>query len=674
MDHLVASFKEVCGPVWSTETMRKMIAKHGLDVCIGIVLDGGKPDVDLGPADPIIILDEGTPKMDDVNHEAMFDEPPKDVAPSPASPPKPASVLVDLDREYVASEKSQAIEEELASTVVRESPEPSRAVVLHEVTIADDELPVPSTLPVLSIEEISDEDPLRPDPFFSRMTILTDDDEEHDHKRAEMDVQMAPGRKKRPTMDSEAEAPNAKRVAMVGAPEEEKIAAAAPDVLPAPVVPSLADAVPIAPGVPNPRAPSTVSHMSKLRQPTDAEKWYLKSLSFPTRLCDLPPHEYGRMMTLNVASSSANGALLGNLVHWKAIQQAQMVSGEKWRKPVATQRSEVLMIVDADFAFSDMGTPVMDELQMMECPVTSARLPCRNTIVWRRKDPEFLIKASSAQKPAKHPDGHHHHQQQHHHSEEEDDLEPGGMIGMGLVGGMNRRAANLVASSSVGPLTRFQYDIDHCLVVVTPEQWASAYRNNYELPCVDEARRCYPGKHVSVLILHTSSNFKYPNLTHSDAGILTAQLYLRHELRNLMVENGSRPAQLAFTLSQLSKSFAIRPYEFLTKDGPFYSFDSHSDDRTGARDRTGAYIKMLQAAGIEPAHANAIAAKFKSPLALFQAFNSSPNPELSKYSLKTLTTSSGATIGLTSSASAYAAFSADAALPRPYQPLRRIPK
>lgn len=660
MDPRIQSFQEICGPVWSIETIRKMIAKHGLDICVDMALEGIRPDVDTGPIETIVILDDGTPKMDDDKPMAMFEEPAKEVA----TLPDPSAVVVDLDGDHTVLEFGKSTDVELSTNNEKASPEPVNKTIIPAVLIADDEPIGPTHAPVELVDS-QEEDPLRPDPFFSKMTDLADDDED-DHARAELELSMvrkSPGRpKKRPSPNNEESAPEAKRMA-TSAQEEEQVRQPQ-----APAVPSLMDAVPLAHGVPNPRAPSTVAHMSKLRQPNEAEKAFLKTLAYPTRLCDLPPHAFGRMMSLQTAASRANGSLLGNLMHWKSIQQAQLVTGEKWRKSPPMQRSEVLMIVDADFAFSDFGTPIMDELQVLECPVTCARLPCRNTIIWRRKDPEANVKASTTQKPGKSTD---------HHTgaaeDEEEEIEPGGMIGARYVGGRNRKAANAVASSSVGPLTKFQYDIDHCLLLLTPEQWASAHYNNFEIPGIEDAKRCYPGKTLSILILHKNSNYKYGDLSHSDVGLLTIQMQLRHELHTLVIENGSRPAQVAFILSQLSKSFAIRPYEYLAKDGPFYSFDPESDERTGSRDKHASYQKMLQAAGVDPSAAVAIMAQYKSPLALFQAFNTAPNDAFRSTMLKSLRTSSGTSIGAANSSAAYAAFSADAANPRPYRSLRRVP-
>lgn len=617
--------------------IHKMIEKHGLEITVGIALDGGIPDVELGPPEEIVLIDDLSASQSVVKPvEEVFGA---QVVEDPIPPPL-IHVISDPEPFKDAGGVNQSLGEEdelFAQALRRNAP----LKIYHEEVFASDEEPDLPASQLTIDSETMDEDPLLPLPVFSRRLDLDDDDS--GVRERDLSLVQSPKKRRGAPMIKESAPPAPKR--QVTEPLE-------PIVFPALAAPQVPLPLPL-PQAPIP-APSTTSTTTALqaRKWSEEELKYIKTFETPPRLTDLPPYDYGRMLSLQTEASGVDGAQEGNVAQYLLMSQAQY-DPSQLLKSVRTQMSELVMVVDSDFAYSPFGGPIMDALYAANIPILAAKLPCRNTIIWRRKGHEFQTLSTTSIPPPESADDNAINPDEPPFNLEDLDTMPEKAI------------------HPLGPLNQFQVELNHFILVLTPQQFASAKNNELELPFVTEAKQLNPGKALTLLILHPNHQLKYPFIAKYEFGSFMAQIQLKHKLHDIMVENGAQPIFVATNLAHIHRALSIRPYEFISNDGPFFSFD-HLTNKWGAqRDSQGAYLTMLQAAGLPPQPARAITAAHGNPINLFRMLRDLPNQAAQLDYIAKLPRGTGQRVGIEAAHPVVAVFAPQVHPTPPYQPHRQ---
>lgn len=611
MDTDVTRFKEMVTVPWSDEVILKMIRKHGLDFTINTALDGGIPDIELPSGDDIVLIEEAPVPMDVTEMIKTEEEPIKESAPIEAAEatqhveesngdhqeqPRTPEGIEDDDEEAWVQELKRSVSKKISQIATQ---------------IADMDEDFPDSQPVDTSTDLFDED-LMPDPVFTRrMSVLYDSDTETPSsptKTSKKPSAKPSNDKKRPRAEAlEAlESPAPKRAAAVDDLQTQ-----------------ISSLPPGSPSHSQVRHPSqsnsqglvaSQSSIASANRTINDDRTFIKSLGLPPLLSDFPPHDFRRMQVLSIPPNGDEGEKRGNLLMWEALLRNQCLTVNGREKSEAERRSEVLMAVDMDFAYSTFGGPVMDLLEgpQFNIRVVTARLPCRNTIIFRRIGHEFQLNRLTAV----------------HNAEESQQLEAEEGYAF---------ASQATASSqpaSLPPISAYTVDMDEMLVILTPLQWVRPHFNNKQSSYLLDVQAMHPGKRISVLVLHPKKLFIYPHLSTDDVGKFMPEMMFEYDLNIVYTEYGPDSLQVATVLSNMHKAMANRAYDFASLDGPFRTFPHAGDSRVPDRHPTDAYIAMLTASGVTPAVASHIAKYYRSPLALHDAYEQCKDEESAKLLLK----------------------------------------
>jgi len=633
MEPLVAQFKGVCTAPWNDETIRKMIEKHGLEVSIGIALDGGVPDV--LPDNPGVLTavqnnSTRSPPFSPVRTqvgEVVENEPKLPPLVHVISDPEPFQALSAVDR-------SVGEEDEQLASALRQKVG-NRNLDLFSV-ISDDEPDLPSSQITIA-SETTEDDHLVTDSLFSVPMTRLDVENSRSGAR-EMDIHLSSptNRNQRAPVPAEEIAPAPKRQATVLIEPFE-------NPVPGPAPPTVLSSPPS-----EMRAPAAITQLARVYSETELA--YLKTFETPPRPSDLPPHAFGRLRSLQHPPSGAEGAQHGNIAHYLQMSQEQ-AGPQLYSKSVRTKMNELLMIVDSDFAYSPLGGPVMDALYAANIPIVAAKLPCRNTIIFRRIGNEFDVQSMTVVPPSELGDENAINSDGHPFNLEDLDTEP-------------EKAIHALPS-----ISNFKTELDHVILVLTPHQLVQAKDNDLKCAFIDETKLLNPGKTVSVLILHASQKFKYPGLTNLDASLLLIQMQLKHALQNVIPANATNTVHLAELLGHIHRTLSLRPYDFLSLDGPFFSFDPGAIENGGARDCHGAFTAMLQATGMSQQPVRAICGAHGNPLNLFSTLSGLPNPDAQVDYISKLPKETGQRLGPDFAAHILPSFAPQVHSIPPYKPL-----
>ena len=641
MDPDVIRFKEMVSVPWSNEVILKMIRKHGLDYSINAALDGRLPDVvDPLPDQTLLVEDSNPPANANTNKEESKEQP---KAVEPIAPEEHSNPPLVTQQPEVLPRTPDPLEDDEDDGWVEELRRSvSQKVARAPSHFADLDEDFPDSQPMDADIEIIDPD-LAPVPVFSRrMTVLYDSDSEAPSSptsKTRPIAQPAPNPKKRPAateiIDAAPSAP--KRFVLDEALQTQSISQSLDLPLPSPS--------------PSPARSSTIAsipYTDNVRRFTDDEKLFIKSLGLPPLLSDFPPHSFRRMQTLNILANGTEGEQLGNLTLWEALYRNQCLTVNGREKTQAQRKTEILMVVDIDFAYSPWGGAVMDMLEgpTFNVRVLAARLPCRNTIIFRRISHDFELDRLT---PIR--------------SESEGkqrEVEEGYTF-----------ASQLPASNepaNLPPLSAYTVDLDEMIVILTPLQWSRPHFNNKQSSYLMDIKATHPGKNVSILILHPKKLFTYPRLSTQDVGKFMPEMMFEYNLKIIYTEYGPDALQIATVLANMHQALANRAYDFLSLDGPFRTFPHAGDSRTPARHPAEAYISMLCAAGVTPSTASHIAKYYRSPLDLYNAYASCKDEETAKMHLKNeLPPAEVGHLSKEHSIAVWKAFSSHASITTPYK-------
>lgn len=335
------------------------------------------------------------------------------------------------------------------------------------------------------------------------------------------------------------------------------------------------------------------------RMPTPAERAFLRSLEVPPKPFHLPPYNGRRMASLKAHTPRDTSMRMANITNWMAMVHQQSDPQLKKKREEWDDKREVLMVIDADFAYTENGSGVIESLQALQCPVTTAKLPCRNTIIWRRRGFEYELKSHCAFK-----------------SDRDD---------------------------PAYPLTEYNVELDHFILILTPEQWAACHAT-LDSPFIREAKHLNPGKAMSVMILHPKNNWKYGNLTMAHAADISIGMQLKHDIKNMIVETAAKFQYIAINLFQWTRALAFRQYEFLKEDhmdGPFLSRDVGQKDLVPAKDPHLGFKGILAASGLSAPAINSIASIYPNGSALIRGYQALPSTDAKERMLASVRTSSG---------------------------------
>lgn len=611
MDPDVIRFKEMVSVPWSNEVILKMIRKHGLDFSINAALDGRIPDVVEPLLDAVLTVEDASqPTTADAKMEESKEQN-EETAPVVAEEPPVPVLETQQPTEELPRTPEPIDDDEDAGWVEELRRSVSKKVLKTPSHFADLDEDFPDSQPMDTDIEIIDAD-LAPDPVFSRrMTVLHDSDSEaplSPTSEPKPNQQSTPNHKKRPAVTEiiDVTPPSAKRVALEHDLQTQALSQPL-SALPAPQ--------PSRSPVPARATPSpSILNNSGARRLSDDEKLFIKGLGLPPLLSDFPPHSFRRMQTLNVLADGAEGEQLGNLGLWNALYRNQCRTVNGREKTQIQRKAEVLMVVDMDFAYSKWGGPVMDMLEGPEfnVRVIAARLPCRNTIIFRRIGHDFELDRLSAVR-----------------SEAEGKQRE---VEEGYTFASQAPAPN--EPVALPPLSAYTVDMDEMLVVLTPLQWSRPHFNNKQSAYLMDIRATHPGKNLSVLILHPKKLFVYPRLSTQDIGRFMPEMMFEYNLRIIYTEYGPDALQIATVLANMHQALANRAYDFASLDGPFRTFPHAGDSRTPARHPAEAYVSMLRASGVPLSIAEHVAKCYRSPLALYEALKACKDDETAMMHLK----------------------------------------
>jgi hypothetical protein len=310
------------------------------------------------------------------------------------------------------------------------------------------------------------------------------------------------------------------------------------------------------------------------------------------------------------------------------MQHGYFTPAPKARKADEDICREVLMIIDTEFAHTPTGSAVMDLLHQARIPATTAALPCKNTIIWRRRGFEFDVKSSIATKTS--------------------------------------------PEAPIFPLSEYSADLDAVGVILTPTQWAKA-NDHGNLGILQEVGRLYPGKRVHVLILYSGAQPQFGNMSYTEAGDLIIEMQLKYDIKFIATEDEDKRDLIALQLGEWTKVLARRPYDFLNIDGPFFSFCPEVTDRTLARDARSGWVSFLTSSGISGLAASAIAFRYPTASALLSAYAAKKTVQ-ERMAMLSPCSANGTVVGPQYSSMVYAAFhspQADDVRLLPYVPLKK---
>lgn len=373
--------------------------------------------------------------------------------------------------------------------------------------------------------------------------------------------------------------------------------------------------------------PGPISGMVS-RLPTDAEHDFLHSLEVPAQRFHLPPFPGHRMANFKSPVVPGRSAKQTHVLNWVSMLQQQHLAGSRKKKEYEQFKREMLMVVDADFAYTEYGSGVMQALQALKIPVTTAKLPCRNTIIWRRVGFEYQLKTGLLKKPERN--------------------EPS------------------------FPLTSYTVEVDHFILILTPEQWAVCTRS-FDSIFIREAKELNPGKAMSIMILHPTTTWTYTNLTHAQVADLTIAMQLKHDIRNIVVETAAKYQWIAVHLMQWTRALAYRQYEFLNRDNDSIFSTREVTRNDIAVDKGESFKAFMLCAGLTAAVANSIISLYPSGAALARAYEAQATEADKENMLSGVQTTYGP-IGLDASRHVYYSFAAPSDLVpgnEPYTPLRK---
>lgn len=621
MEEQVRNFKEVCPIGWSDEVTRRMITKHGLENTIDIALGGGKPDVELPPPDTVVLEDDSPPQpVEEVAFEAPKIEEEQKKENSPIPPPvhslphpKPKKSREGLNTSLNEQEE-EAWLQELRYTL-------QKKVSRNSSLIADDDAEFPDSqevepiLPVINDLTPSSSTPQR------RMTVLEDDYKHVEPIPApnfdEADLRPRKENLKRAHDVIESKAPAPKRVSPIETPNKSENAKIASP-------PTSQQSPPPSPIKGAPTSPLALTkEQEEARKFAEAEKIYIKSLGVPNRLSDLPPHDFGKMQSLALPTDGALGTMFGNIALWDAMTRKIRETNSFAEKSLQQRRSELLMIVDYDFAYSEYGSPVMDLLESspeLSVRILAAKLPARNTMIFRRVNHETDITETRT-----------------------DNINSSSDLGSSKGDEQNFRNEVSHFSGSNGnmsarPITDYTVDLDHYIMFLTPTQWESAHFNDGQISFFEEAQFTYPGKHLTVFVLHPLKTCFLPTISHMEAGELSVKMQLKHRIKQIIVEHGRDAHQIAHQLAHIYYALANRVYDFPESDGPFSTFPISRVDRSlYVHD---IYLNIFKSCGLPPATAEAVFAKYPSLMELSKACEKENSAQAQQNSLRIQTTAS----------------------------------
>ena len=597
-------FKNMVTVPWSDEVIVKMIVKHGLNASVNLALDGKQPDVELPPHDEVVVIDDIASQPS--SQEVVKDSNPPIIESAPTltlDPPNEAVLANEASSDLPKTPTSQDIDdEEVWISELRRSVRKKPLEISPNLADMDDAFPDSQPMENTAVEL---DDALEPDPVFSRrMTVLYDSDSEappSPTSTAMNNHQSSINPKKRPHQDDPANETlsTPKRSAPASNFINEQTSS--------PPGPPFSSQSSI-PSLPDPQSPVSSQRSTQLSQSVaDDEKTFIKSLGLPSQLSDFPPHDYRRMQALNVQVSGKEGIELGNLDMWnKLCLNQQLIKGGR-EKPELQRLAEILMVVDIDFAYSKYGAPVMDLLEGSDFNIrlVAARLPCRNTIIFRRIGHEFALNSqvpiSGVEEGAR------------------KDTEKGYMFAT--------QVSDANGDLSQPPLSAFTVDMDEILVLMTPLQWSRPHFSNLESSYLMDIQALNPHKSISVLILHPAKLFTIPRLSTQDIGKFMPEMMFEYDLSTIYTSDRRDSLQIATILYHIHRALANRAYQFPSLDGPYRTLPHFNDSRVPEREPIDAFIAMIVAVGIPHHLASLIAQRFPSPLDLYEELEACKDEE-----------------------------------------------